>query len=288
MIISASRRTDIPAFHAKWFINCIRTGFVNVANPYNPNLITKIELTPQNVSVIVFWTKNPAPLIDYLDEIENGLGFTNYYFMFTLNGYPKIIEPHVPPIDHVLDTFKRLSVKIGKERVIWRFDPIIITDASDENYIVRRFDEIAKALHGYTDKAIFSIAVIGGYKKVLRRLTIMKQKHNLGFCDLHNDIEAIHRIAQKLSVIAKKWEIGLYSCAMPCDLSMYEIHKSKCIDSQMINKIFGLNVNAGKDKYQRTDCGCAESKDIGSYSTCAHGCIYCYANSKENKNKIAI
>ncbi|MCI4625100.1 MAG: DUF1848 domain-containing protein [Candidatus Magnetoovum sp. WYHC-5] len=271
MIISASRRTDIPAFYAEWFMECLHQGYVDVQNPFNPAHISRVSLLPDAVDVIVFWTKNPRPIIKHLKELDR-LG-VKYYFLFTLNGYSKAIEPYVPALEQAIATFRELSMLIGIDRVIWRFDPILITDVTDEKYIVKHFYKLAGFLQGYTRRIIFSFAEINRYKKVLNKMN----KQNIKFYDITNDIEIVQRIALGIADIAQKHSIAAYNCAQPYDFSAYGVMPSKCIDDKLIKEIFGISLNALKDKSQRPHCGCVLSKDIGRYKTCKHGCVYCYA-----------
>lgn len=268
MIISASRRTDIPAFYSKWFMNRINEGFVLVRNPRNYKQIRRIELKPENIDCIVFWTKNPKPMLDDL----NNLAAYNYYFQFTLNAYSTDIESNVPPKnDEIIDTFKRLSDQIGKEKVIWRYDPIIITDKYTKEYHLKYFEKLASELHDYTSKCVFSF--VDEYTKIRSRL--MK----VGY--LEHSVEQKILLAQALSYIASKNNMSLESCSEGIHFDQFGIKKSRCIDSELISRISGDNIFVKKDAYQRKECGCVASIDIGTYNSCLHNCQYCYANHSE-------
>ena len=240
MIISASRRTDIPAYYADWFINRIKDGKVQVKNPMNTHQISEINLSPDVVDCIVFWTKNPLGIINRLDELKR----YNYYFQFTLNGYGRDIELNLPDRDTLIKLFKDLSDKIGKNKVIWRYDPILINSKYTKEYHIQNFNEIANSLKEYTERAVISF--VDMYAKTKRNMKSLSIKEL-------SDAEAI-------------------------DLSSDGIEHGCCIDKSLIEEIIGTKLKCGKDKNQREICGCVESIDIGAYNTCKNGCRYCYAN----------
>ena len=286
MIISASRRTDIPAFYSDWFMNRIREGYLFVQNPFNAHKYSKVDLSPNAVDAIVFWTKNPQPMLKYLDELD-GMGF-NYYFQFTLTGYPSSIEPSVPPVEEVKASFKELSKRLGAERVVWRFDPIIISDITSENVILKNFKEISDELQEYTKRVMISFADF--YKKVLKNLSNLEHEMNIKFYDISLSRDQVSRVSSNLAEIARKNSMQIFSCAEEYDLLEFGIEHGKCIDDGLINKLFGFALNAPKDKYQREACGCVQSQDIGQYNSCIHDCVYCYANFNKNmahKNKMS-
>jgi hypothetical protein len=265
MIISASRRTDIPAFYSKWFFNCLDKGFAMVRNPFNPQQVSKISLNPQLIDCIVFWTKNPRNMLSQLDLLKNYY----YYFLFTITSYGPELEKHLPPKDEVIETFSELSRKIGKEKVVWRYDPILITDSIDEDYHYQHFEYIAGKLSPYTEKCIISF--LDMYKKC--------EKNLKDFVIKELDPEGMTRLAAKLNRIAKSLNIEMVTCAEKIDFSQVNIKHGKCIDDELISRITGVQLDMKKDKYQRKTCCCVESVDIGAYNTCNHICLYCYANS---------
>jgi hypothetical protein len=275
MIISASRRTDIPAFYSEWFMNRIREGFLLVRNPFNANQVRRVDLSPGNVDVIVFWTRDPRPLLGRLDEL-NALGY-RYYFQFTLTGYPKPLEPSVPPVAESLSAFKTLARKIGAERVLWRFDPIILSDLTPEGAVIEGFGRLARELSGSTSRVVISFVHL--YKSVKRNLAGIGQAQGIRFHDESRSEEQVRRIVKALADIAAANSIGIVSCAGKLDLSTEGVAHGKCIDDRLIKKLFGLTVSDRKDRYQRENCLCVESQDVGQYATCTHGCVYCYANS---------
>lgn len=264
LIISASRRTDIPAFYSEWFFNRIREGHLMVRNPMNVHQVSKINLSPEVVDCIVFWTKNPAPMLSRLPELNK----YKYYFQFTLNSYDKSIEPDVPEKKYLISAFKELSDMIGKEKVIWRYDPIILTDKFNIDYHIKWFEVLAEKLSGYTEKCVISFVDL--YKKTERNLK------GINLLNLNN--EAMNEIAYNLSVIASKYNIMIESCSEEIDLDKYNIKHGKCIDDELISKITGKRIISKKDPNQRQVCGCIKSIDIGAYNTCRHNCLYCYAN----------
>lgn len=264
MIVSASRRTDIPAFFSTWFINRLREGFVYVRNPMNPYQISKISLSPRVVDCIVFWTKNPRPLFNHYTELTD----YNYYFQYTINSYGKTLEPNTPSIDDNIEMFRLLSKKIGKVRTIWRYDPVLITNNYTIQWHISNFKSIAKSLAGYTRKCVISFLDL--YKKTKRNL--------LGIPLQSIDNAVIIEIASNFQTLAQKNGIEINTCAEEIDLSTLGIYPGKCIDDKLIEEIIGIPIKVGKDKIQRKICGCVASVDIGSYNTCPHGCLYCYAN----------
>lgn len=272
MILSVSRRTDIPAFYSDWFINRLREEVVMVRNPMNYHGISKISLSPNVVDCIVFWSKNPKPMFKYLDEIEDKYKF---YFQYTINAYENDMEPYLPSLDERLESFIYLSNKYGKEKVIWRYDPIVITPKYNLEWHVNRFDYIASKLKNYTYDCVFSFLDV--YDKNRNNLS------KLEIQEITRDI--MIEIAQKLKPIADRHGIELRTCGEDIDLVYLGIKKSCCIDPILISKIVDCRIKAIKDKNQRASCGCVESIDIGQYNTCKHGCVYCYANYSQESVK---
>lgn len=270
MIVSASRRTDIPNYYSEWFFNRIRDGFLYVRNPMNAHQISEIDMSPSAVDCIVFWTKNPGPMLDRLDEL-NGY---HYYFQFTLTGYGTDIECHVPHKRKVmLPVFKRLSGEIGKQRVIWRYDPIFFTHTYTPEYHVNAFEQIAASLEGCTEKCVISFVDLYAKNK--------KSMDALNRYDLDNS--RIMAFAGRLAQIGRKHGIELASCAEKLDLQKYGIRHNCCIDQDLIERITGCPIHVSKDKNQRLECGCVGSVEVGTYNTCKNGCKYCYANASRTR-----
>ncbi len=265
MIVSASRRTDIPACYPEWFYQRIHEGYVLTRNPMRFHQVSKVILSPEAVDGIVFWTKNPAPMMDRLDELN---AYT-YYFQFTLTSYGKDIEPNVPvKSSEVIPAFQRLSDKIGPEKVIWRYDPILLSEKCTMDYHLEYFYEIAKRLKGYTDKCIISF--VDRYRNTDSNLA------SFGLAQI--DDGAKRRLAEAIYKTTRNFKMTVETCAEEIDLSPYGIGHAKCIDGSLLDKLRGHPLKASKDKNQRPYCGCDASVDIGMYNTCKNGCKYCYAN----------
>lgn len=252
-IISASRREDIPGHsnRVKWFLERLQEGKFSLQGFYQ-----NYDVTIEKLKLIVFWTKNPQPLLEHLDKIPY-----KYYFQFSLNHYPEY-ELNLPLLDKRIQTFKDLSNKIGKEKVIWRFDPIIVNQYITKEILLKRIKYIGDQLYPYTEKLVFSF--IDPYKKL----------GNL-FTEIDTDTKI--EIAEELVKFNQNWNLKLATCAEGIELK--GIEHSKCIDPELIRKICGEQkwISETKDKNQRLDCGCVNSSDIGSFKTCIHKCLYCYA-----------
>lgn len=274
MILSVSRRTDIPAFYLDWFVNRIKEGYVLVRNPLNYRQVSRISLSRDLVDFIVFWTKDPTRLVNKLDYIER---YPNYV-QVTINPYSTNIERNVPPKSQIIESFQKLSRLIGKERVIWRYDPIILTDKMDVNYHIEYFGKIASTLSGYTERCIISF--LDMYIKTERNMKSINTQ------PISNDL--MLTIAESISQISRENGIKVASCSEVIDLSSIGIEHAKCIDDKLISKILGQSIQVSKDSNQRESCGCVQSIDIGAYNTCSHGCLYCYANYSDNMMKKSI
>lgn len=277
MIISASRRTDIPTYYSDWFLNRIREKYVMVRNPMSIHQISKINLSPDVVDAIVFWTKNPEPMIDRLDLLKE----YSYYFQFTVTPYGTDVEPNVPNKNKfIIPTFQRLSDKIGTEKVIWRYDPIFLNKKYTIDYHIDYFGKIAERLKDFTQKC--TISFIDLYRNTTRNVK------GLEIAQL--TISDKRTLAQELSKLALSYGLRIDSCAEDIELMEFQISHARCIDDRLIEKISGFKIDVEKDKNQRLECGCVASIDIGMYNTCLNGCKYCYANFntktvKENSEK---
>lgn len=264
MILSVSRRTDIPAYYSQWFINRLKAGFVYIRNPMNNAQVSKVALNTVVVDCIVFWSKNPEPLLGKLDIIDS-MGY-KYYFQFTITPYNKDIETALVNKRQIIDTFVRLSSKIGRQKVIWRYDPIIINDQFSIEYHIDSFYKLASKLSGYTDECIISF--VDRYRKT--------NKYNI----IRDITETeMNRIAEGFSEIAAQKRLTIKICAEKIDLSKYNIQHASCIDRDKIESIINAPLmDKVKRDGQRKDCGCIECIDIGAYNTCKNGCFYCYAS----------
>jgi hypothetical protein len=288
VIISASRHTDLPAFYGEWLMNGLRRGYLQRPMPRNPTETEYISF--EKTRLIVFWTKNPQPIFQYLDEIDK-MGIGNY-FQYTLNDYEaEGYEPNLPPLNQRIEAFKNLSKRIGREKVIWRFDPLILSNLITKETLVDRVYEVAKHLSGHTRKLVISFLTAGKHRKVVRNLTDKGVKYS--------DFTAadVNFVASRLGQISKEYGIEVATCADGQDLSFYGVGHNKCVDDMLIRRVFNQDerlmsfIGDGrklKDSGQRKLCGCIVSKDIGEYHTCPHLCLYCYANISEKavKNNI--
>lgn len=266
MIISASRRTDIPAYFGQWFINRINEGFLYTRNPRNYHQVSKIKLAADVVDSIVFWTKNPAPFMKYLQKLDSK-GF-NYYFQFTLTPYDKSIEVNLPDKERIIDSFIELSEAVGKDRVIWRYDPIVLTEKMTIDYHIEKFNYMLSRLCGYTEKCVISF--LDMYSDTQKNMAALQLKPIS-----ESDIKVI---GKEFAASATDYNISLETCAEKADLSDLGISHGRCIDDRLISKMLNKKIDASKDKNQRQECGCVTSTDVGVYNTCMNGCSYCYAN----------
>ena len=266
MILSASRRTDIPAFYSAWLLNRLRQGFVCVRNPMNPAQVSRIALSPETVDCIVFWTKDPAPMLDKLGEIRS-MGY-EFYFQFTLTPYGREIERHLPEKRVLAETFRRLSRAVGRERVVWRYDPVLLTGDWTPDRHFEAFGALCRELEGCAEECVFSF--VDRYAKIARRTA-----------GLVRDIAPgeMERTAAGFAETARRHGLKLSACAETADFSRFGIGRARCIDPARIERLTGCAIRAGKDRNQRPECGCIESADIGAYDTCRHGCLYCYASA---------
>ena len=286
IIVSASRSTDIPAFYVKWFLNRIKAGYTKWLNPFNPNSSKYISFS--KTRVFIFWTKNPQPFLKCLPELDNA-GLV-YYFLYTLNDYDnENLEPYAPFLEKRINTFKTLSKLIGREKLIWRFDPLILTDTITVDVLLDRIKNIANRLLGFTERLVVSFVDITKYKKVqnnLKRAGVKAKEFSLD--------EKLY-FARELYMLNNNWGFDLFTCAEEIPLEEFGIQHNKCIDNELLVKLFPedktlmeflyndtnllTSLKNLKDKGQRKHCKCIPSKDIGQYNTCPHLCVYCYANS---------
>lgn len=269
-IISASRRTDIPTFFSEWFINCLKNGKVLVRNPYNIEQVSEIALTKDVIDCIVFWTKNPIPMLPHINTLNDFQ--IPYYFQFTLTGYGRDIEPNIPDKHKLINTFQKLH-KMGNGYIIWRYDPIIFTDRYSPEYHLRAFHSIASQLSGFTDKCVISF--VDTY--------LFNQNEFIKMGARQTTKDELTSFCCSLVEIANHYGISIGTCAEVIDLDACGIVHNRCIDPDYIEKIIGVPIKNKKDLTQRKECGCIESIDIGSYNTCMNGCKYCYACKERDK-----
>ena len=271
MIVSASRRTDIPAFYPDWFYRRLEEKYVYVRNPMNPRQVSELRLDRDAVDCFVFWTKNPAPMMERLSMLDDrGIP---YYFQFTLTAYGTDLEPGIGDKGEMVRTFRRLSRRIGMERVVWRYDPVLLGGKYTVQYHGEQFEKMCRALCGYTETCVISF--LDMYAR------IKKDMERLGILPLGR--EDIRLLASVLGPVAARYGIRLTTCSEEMDFSEYGIHRGKCIDDRLIASVTGHELDVKKDDTQRASCGCVKSVDMGTYHTCAHFCRYCYANLSQSR-----
>ena len=279
MIVSASRRTDIPAFYAEWFVRRVRAGYCEVPNPMNPRQVARVSLLPEEVDAVVFWTRSPRALLPRLAELDvRGL---RYYFQFTICGYGPPLEVRNPPTATALDTFKRLASRLGPDRVIWRYDPLVFSEVTTVDFHLGNFESMAMALKGYTHRCVVSIW--DNYRKLSSRLEDLTSQ---GVHLRQPTQEEIASLIPRLAQVCAAHGMEVVSCAEPYNLRPYGVCPGKCIDDEFIGRVFGLEVSHIKHSAQRKACGCVVSKDIGMYDSCLFGCTYCYATSKFERSRL--
>ncbi len=269
MILSASRRTDIPGYYSEWFINRLKEGYLLTKNPMNPSQVSRIMLSPEIIDCIIFWTKDPIRMLDQLPQLD--VMRYHYYFQFTLTPYGTDIEKRLRDKKDIMKTFQQLSTILGQDRVLWRYDPILLNDELTIDYHILRFTEYCKELQGYTK--ICTISFVDRYSKLNKPVT------DRVIQDITED--QMHQLAYRFSEIGKEFDIELRACCEKLDFTEDGIRPAACIDKDIIERISGRTINKKKDRNQRSDCGCMQSVDVGIYNTCKNGCIYCYANHSE-------
>jgi len=277
MIISASRRCDIPRFRFDWFLQQLEAGYVDVTNPFNAAQVRRVSLKPEDVDFLVFWTRDPRSLLTaQLDEYP-------FYTMITLTGYPEILEPNVPPAAEIIQAMKAMSEKLGRKRVIWRYDPVFFSSLTDTAFHYRNFAELAVGLSGSVERVI--ISVYDEYAGAKRRLSAL-EKDGLIEVFPHSAPDGrlppeLKDLVARLARIAAEAGMEMRSCAEAEDFSCLGVKPGACIDGELILELFGgkdaPSQIKSKDKNQRRNCRCVSSVDIGSYGSCGAGCVYCYA-----------
>lgn len=268
MIINTGGRTDTVQYYTNWLLRRFSEGYALSRNPLFPNKVTRYELTPEKVDCVVFCSKNYRPILPRLHEITDRF---NTYFHYTITAYGKDIEPGVPSIEESMETLARLSGQVGKQRVAWRYDPVLLTKEYTIDRHMETFEKMAKALAPYIDRCIFSFVEM--YKKLETNMPEL-----LPLSEMDKDA-----LARGLGGIAGKYGIYLQTCGTNGDYSQYGIHASGCMTLDILGKANGIQFKSLKHKGLREGCHCIESRDIGAYDTCLNGCKYCYANKNPKK-----
>lgn len=266
MILNVSGRTDIVAFYTPWFINRLKEGYVDVKNPFNPKLISRINF--EEVDAIMFCTKNPLPILPYLERIEKPK-----IFHITLTPYLKDIEPNLPPKTEIIEGIKRVSQIVGKDKTYVRYDPIFINDKYKIDYHIKMFERMCKSLDGYIEHIIISFLDdyknVRKNKKILNPQTLTKEDYK--------------KIGENFARIAKTHHMTVQTCFEEENLVEYGFIQEDCLGIELAKKL------TGKEKHKKWKaraggkCNCVEMVDIGAYNTCSHFCKYCYANYDENQ-----
>ena len=265
MILNTGLRTDIPGFFSEWFYNRIDDGFVYVRNPYAKNQIYSYRLDPELIDCIIFCTKNPKPMFENLEKIDK----FNQYWHITITPYEKEIEPNIPPMNDVLESFKYLSKKLGKENVTLRYDPIFINEKYTLEKHIESFEYIINSLSGYTTEAIISF--IDLYEKTKRNFPKAKEVTK----------DERLKIGKEFARIGNENNIRIKTCVEGTELDKFGIDSSGCMTKEVIERAINKNLNIPKQKARNGECYCLLNNDIGEYNTCDHGCLYCYANSNK-------
>ncbi|MDD3336432.1 MAG: DUF1848 domain-containing protein [Eubacteriales bacterium] len=268
MIINTGGRTDTVQYYTKWLLKRFEEGYVYSRNPLFPNKVTRYELTPETVDGVQFCSKNYEPILAELPKIIHRF---HTYFHYTITAYDKDVEPGVPSIDESMETLKKLSAVVGKQRVAWRYDPVLLTQKYTLQAHLETFERMAKTLTPYVDRCIFSFVEM--YKKLETNMPEL-------IALTEADKEAL---AEGLGGIAAKYGLYLQTCGTNGDYTRYGIHPSGCMTLDMMGRANGITFRSLKHKGMRQGCHCIESRDIGAYDTCMNGCKYCYANKRPQK-----
>lgn len=273
MIISASRRTDIPAYYARWFMNRIRAGFCDVPNPFNRHQVTRVSLRPEDVDAIVFWTRDARPLMSWLDELD-ARGY-RYVFLVTVLDYPPPLRAHDLPAPAAVRMFGELAARLGPERVVWRYDPLVFSAATNGPFHAAKFAALAESLRGFTRRVI--VSGLSRYRKNRLALASLAQGRFAVVPKEQVPPAEMESLLRALATTAQTHGLELVSCAETMNWRDFGIAPGRCLDHVLLQRACGVHVAGTKDHAQRPACGCVVSRDIGTYNTCVRGCPYCYA-----------
>lgn len=266
MIINSGSRTDIPAFYSKWFMNRIREGYVMVRNPYYPEQVTRYRLDPAVVDVLAFCTKNPEPMLPFVEELK---AFRQLWYV-TITPYETEIEENVPDKAEVMASFRRLSDAVGKRAVIWRYDPIFVSEQYSVEFHQKAFEHMARELRGYTGTAVISF--IDLYEKTKRNFPEVREVTG----------EEQENLTKAFVSIGETYGMTIRTCLENRELSGFGAVTDGCMTREVIEQAVGITLETPKVPGARPECGCVLGNDIGMYNTCAHFCKYCYANYDRN------
>jgi len=270
MIVSASYRTDIPAFYGDWFRKRYETGRVSVRNPYN-NALYDVSLRKEDVSGFVFWKKNAKRFLNALEIVSKDA--IPFVVQHSITGYPTVLERSAPGAEDAIATIREISRRYGSRVPVWRYDPVVFTEVTPNDRHIANFSSLASQMDGYIDEVVVSVAQI--YRKTRRNLD--KASKVGGFAWFDPPVEEKQSLLGALLDIAAKHGMTLTICSQP-DIPVPGIAPARCIDADRLSDIAAKPV-AARQKGNRPGCLCAESRDIGTYDTCPMGCVYCYAVS---------
>ena len=268
MIVSASYRTDIPAFYGRWFMNRLEAGFCRVMNPYG-GAPSRVPLTRAAVDGFVFWSRNLAPFLGPLDEVKRR-GFP-FILQTTITGYPRALEASVPAAAQAAAQLRAAAERFGSRTTVWRYDPILLTSIAETDWHFANFARLAGELRGATDEVVVSFADF--YAKTATNLAAAAER--CGFTWRDPDREEKRALLRRLASVAAEHGMALTLCTEP-DLAEPLVPAARCIDAERLSDIAGRPIVA-REKGNRPGCACAESRDIGAYDSCPQGCVYCYA-----------
>lgn len=278
MIVSATRRADIPAYYSPWLMNRIRAGWCAVPNPFNSRQVLRVDLSPERVDALVFWTRDPAPLLGHLEELAS-MGH-RFVFQFTLVEYPPCMHPGMKPLPARLETFRRLADAIGPERVLWRYDPVVLTSETGTDFHLKSFEILARALEGSTRRV--TVSLMEPYRKTRTRLA------RIGAHLLAPEEHALAGMFTSMAELARSRGMEPVSCADEAGLAGLGFSPGACVDAVLLNRLFSLALPESRDVSQRPACRCAKSMDIGMYDACPAGCAYCYATQDFSRARRAL
>lgn len=276
-IISASRRTDIPAFYGDWLMKRVSEGVAGFVNPFSGQKYL-VSLKPDDVIAFVFWSKNFAPFMISLAKLKE-MGY-KFYFNYTITGLPNIFECNLVERDEAINNLIELSNQYSPKHINWRYDPIVISSMTDYDFHIRNFEEMCKKLNGYVERCYFSFAI--QYGKVKRNFDNFQKENSVTFTE--PEIAVKQKLSEEMAAIAKLYGIRMYTCCADILLNR-DILKAHCVDGEIINELYYRDGIKLKETPTRKECGCTSSTDIGVYDSCPHGCIYCYANINKEKAK---
>ena len=274
MIISASYRTDIPAFYGEWFANRLRAGYCKAVNPYSGQIYT-VDLSPEQVDGFVFWTKNIGPLLNYLPEVQ--AREIPFVVQHSITGYPHELEERVAPVTHIVGSLKHLADRYGAHRIVWRYDPILFTSLTPFEWHKENFTRLAQQLESLTDEVVISFAQV--YRKTARNVDSAAREHNFTWDEHRSEAFVLEHgltLTKELAQIARTHGMRVTICSQQKFVIEGVTQEARCVDADRLARVAGKAIHA-KERGNRQECRCHASKDIGDYDSCPHGCVYCYA-----------